>query len=24
VEIGGEAADQVWWWDGVAVVALRA
>ncbi len=24
VEIGGEAADQVWWWDGVAVVAWRA
>jgi protein O-GlcNAc transferase len=24
VEIGGEAADQVWWWDGVAVVARRA
>ncbi len=24
VEIGGEAADQVWWWDGVAVVAKRS
>jgi Methyltransferase domain len=24
LEIGGEAADQVWWWDGVAAVALRA
>jgi Methyltransferase domain len=23
VEIGGEAAGQVWWWDGVAVVARR-
>jgi Methyltransferase domain len=23
VEIGGEAADQVWWWDGVACVARR-
>jgi hypothetical protein len=23
VEIGGEAAGQVWWWDGVAVVAKR-
>jgi hypothetical protein len=24
VEIGGEAVGQVWWWDGVAVVARRA
>ena len=24
VEIGGEAADQVWWWDGIAVVARRS
>jgi predicted O-methyltransferase YrrM len=24
VEIGGEAAGQVWWWDGVAVVAVRS
>jgi hypothetical protein len=23
VEIGGEAAGQVWWWDGMAVVARR-
>ncbi|MGE5273855.1 MAG: class I SAM-dependent methyltransferase [Verrucomicrobiota bacterium] len=23
VEIGGEAAEQVWWWDGIAVVARR-
>ena len=23
VEIGGEAAGQVWWWDGIAVVARR-
>jgi hypothetical protein len=24
VEIGGEAAGQVWWWDGVAAIARRA